>query len=134
MSSPGQIIGRRLLDYRPEVELDVLEPILRHHLQEGIAIENLENIRLHQEGRLVYLETSAVPLFDNGGKLVGFRGVDRDITGRIQLEAVLRDSQQKTRDILASISDAYMEIDHELALCLGQPEGRPDPGPSQPTR
>jgi len=108
---PGQLLGRSWLDLRPAVEREGLEPVLRHHLQSGAPIERLENIRLHQDGRLVYVESSALPLYAPGGQLVGFRGVDRDVTAHRELEARLRDSQQKSKDLLESISAAYLEID-----------------------
>ena len=48
-------------------------------------------------GRKVVLETSGVPLFDSTGLFRGFRGIDRDITKRKQLE----DELIKARDELA---------------------------------
>ncbi len=39
-----------------------------------------------KDGQLVYIDSSAVPVVDGMGKLVGFRGIDRDITGRKKRE------------------------------------------------
>ncbi|MFC1512990.1 PAS domain S-box protein [Thermodesulfobacteriota bacterium] len=38
------------------------------------------------DGQLVYIDSSAVPVLDGMGKLSGFRGIDRDITGRKKRE------------------------------------------------
>ena len=40
----------------------------------------------HRDGRLVTVETSAVPIFDAQGTFRGYRGIDRDITGRKHAE------------------------------------------------
>jgi diguanylate cyclase (GGDEF)-like protein/PAS domain S-box-containing protein len=41
----------------------------------------------HRDGSYRTLESNAAPLFDEGGRLAGFQGVDRDITERRQAEA-----------------------------------------------
>jgi PAS domain S-box-containing protein len=38
------------------------------------------------QGCLIFVETSGVPFFDNQGKLLGFRGISRDITERKKAE------------------------------------------------
>ena len=38
----------------------------------------------HKDGNWRYLESSAVPTIDVDGEIVGFRGVDRDITERMK--------------------------------------------------
>lgn len=42
----------------------------------------LENTNRHKDGHLVVLETSGVPYFDERGTLLGYRGIDRDISER----------------------------------------------------
>jgi len=49
-------------------------------------IVDLENWNLTKNGELVYLLTSGVPLLDNTGSLIGYRGVDKDITERKRAE------------------------------------------------
>ncbi|MFQ5538286.1 MAG: PAS domain S-box protein [Gemmatimonadota bacterium] len=49
----------------------------------------VENVNLHKDGRRVVLETSGVPLFDEKGRFRGYRGVDRDVTERKEVEEAL---------------------------------------------
>ncbi|MHC5199665.1 MAG: PAS domain-containing sensor histidine kinase, partial [Planctomycetota bacterium] len=48
--------------------------------------ENLENINLHRDGRVVVLETNGFPIYNEDGQFIGYRGVDRDITQRKKTE------------------------------------------------
>jgi len=40
------------------------------------------NSNLSKSGRIVYLETSGMPILDEAGRLLGYRGADTDITNR----------------------------------------------------
>ncbi len=55
-----------------------------------------EYVHTHKDGFRVIVETSAEPFFDTNGNLLGFRGIDRDITARKRMEEELR----KARDEL----------------------------------
>ena len=41
---------------------------------------------MHKDGHIAITETRGVPVKDNGGKVVGYRGVDRDITEKKEME------------------------------------------------
>ena len=45
-----------------------------------------------------YLESTAVPVLGPDGELLGFRGVDRDITERVQVERALRASEARLNE------------------------------------
>lgn len=65
----------------------------------------------HRDGGYRVLESSAVPVFDAQGGLLGFHGVDRDITRRVLAE------QERQR--LASILEATSDM-----VAMADPEGR----------
>ena len=58
-----------------------------------------------KDGRCVVLETSGVPILDTVGTVVGYRGIDRDITDRKQMEERLKKSEERFR----SLSEASLE-------------------------
>ncbi len=53
------------------------------------------NRNIHKNGKTVDFLTSGVPIIDKDGNLLGYRGVDTDITERKAMERVIRESEEK---------------------------------------
>ncbi|MCP4692215.1 MAG: PAS domain S-box protein, partial [Desulfobacterales bacterium] len=107
----SEVIGRTPFDFMPEEEAARLRARFADMAARHQPIERLENVNLHKDGRRVTLETSGAPFFDAEGSLLGYRGVDRDVTDRKRTEDALRESEQKYRTILESIGEGYFEAD-----------------------
>jgi diguanylate cyclase (GGDEF)-like protein/PAS domain S-box-containing protein len=92
--APEEVIGKTPFDLMRGDEAERVGALF-----EGIAASRqpgfgIENVNCHKDGHEVVLETSAVPVFGPSGDLVGYRGMDRDITARKQVEMALRQSQK----------------------------------------
>ncbi|NOY68171.1 MAG: PAS domain S-box protein [Deltaproteobacteria bacterium] len=92
--TPDEIVGKTPFDLMPPEEGKRIAAFLADVKEKGGSIIALENVNLHKDGRRIILETSGVPFFDKGGKVIGYRGVDRDITGRKQAEEALRNMEK----------------------------------------
>ena len=57
------------------------------------------------------LEVSVSLVRDASGNPVGFRGISRDITGLMQVQRALQESEERYRTIIETIEDAYYEVD-----------------------
>lgn len=66
---------------------------------------------LHKDGNYRWLESNAMPMLDTEGTVIGFRGVDRDITERIKAEESLRQSEEKFRLITENTTDLIALLD-----------------------
>jgi len=64
-----------------------------------------------KDGNKRYVEGSISLLKDSSGKAIGFRGVSHDVTERKHAEKALRQSEEKYRNILENIQEAYFEVD-----------------------
>jgi PAS domain S-box-containing protein len=71
------------------------------------------NRNAHKNGKEVWLSTSGVPLLDETGELVGYRGTDRDITERKEGENKIKKSEEKYRTVLENIPDAIWTSDNK---------------------
>lgn len=67
------------------------------------AFKNFENPNIHADGRLIILETSGFPIIDESGNLIGYRGVDKDITERKQVEEELRKKNSFIQTVLDNL-------------------------------
>lgn|GEM_PF-3316716 len=71
-------------------------------------ISRLVNTNIHVSGREVILETSGVPFYDGYGRFGGYRGIDRDITGRKAAEQALKEQTLRNRLILENSHDGLI--------------------------
>ncbi|TSA13181.1 MAG: PAS domain S-box protein [Deltaproteobacteria bacterium] len=83
---PREVIGKTPFDFMPSEEANRVAAEFNAIKEARRPFSGLENLNRHKEGRLVTLETSGVPIFDNKGTFRGYRGIDRDITERRLME------------------------------------------------
>ena len=81
-----EVVGKMPFDFMPTGEAERIAELFKAFSVEESPINALENVNVHKDGRELVLETKAVPIFDETGKAVGYRGIDRDITGRKHYE------------------------------------------------
>ncbi len=110
---PEEIIGSSPFDLMSAEEAERVKAIFQNSVLEKKPFEGLENFIRSKDGRLIVLETNGVPFFDEYGKLAGYRGIDRDITGRKQVEEALRESEQKFRLFVEQSSDGLVLTDEQ---------------------
>ena len=87
---PEEIIGKTPFDLMPPGEAERVAGLFKDIIESRKPFNGLENTNLDKDGRDVALETSGVPIFDEGGNLLGYRGIDRDITERKKAEEQIR--------------------------------------------
>ena len=98
-----EVLGKTPGDLMPEKEGERVSRIMRKIFAAHDPIITLENINLHKDGHQVLLESSGVPLFNNKGKLLGYRGIDRDITERRQVEHRANELERKFITLLGNL-------------------------------
>ncbi len=87
---PDEVIGKTAFDMKPLDEAKRVRNIFREVVASKQPIERLENVNLHKDGHSVVLETSGVPILGPDSNLLGYRGIDRDISERKQAEIILQ--------------------------------------------
>ncbi len=122
-------VVEQLLGYAPQ-------EILEKHFYDLFAAEDREELKnaafatfagkqpfreflnrnLRKDGKVVWLLTSGVPILDDQGNLLGYRGADIDVTARRQAEEALKESERFLADIFASIQDGVniLDLDYNI--------------------
>lgn len=88
--SPEEVIGRTPFDLMPADEAQRVGKLFQQYAANHAPIIALENANLHRDGRLVVVETNAIPLYADDGSWIGYRGMDRDITASREAQRTLR--------------------------------------------
>ncbi|MFM8333104.1 MAG: PAS domain S-box protein [Candidatus Methylumidiphilus sp.] len=78
------------------------------------------------------LESSATPIFGEDGELLGFQGIDRDVTARLQAEAALSASRQLLETIIDAAPIRVFWKDRDLRYLGCNPLFARDAGVAHP--
>ncbi len=107
---PEEVVGKKhfydffTLDARDEMKQAAISAFERKE-----HIIKFENTNLHKEGHVVFLETSGTPILDKNNDLVGYRGLDTDITERKKAE----EAPLITQFAIERMSDATFWMDSD---------------------
>jgi len=110
---PEEMVGKKFFDFMPQEEATILAAVHEELVASRMPIGPREATLIHRDGHLVSIEVSGVPFFAPDGSLTGYHGVDRDITGRKQVEKALRESTDQLQAIYNCIADGLVvaEVD-----------------------
>lgn len=107
-----ELMGMNNRHYTPDQE--ALKKVYQAYNQVYATGMPLKEFGWHitrKDGVRRYVEGSISLLKDSYGNPIGFRGITNDVTERKQSEEALRQSEEKYRNILENIQEAYFEVD-----------------------
>jgi len=110
---PSEIIGTMPFETMPANEANQVEVIFKRMAAAKKPLEILENTHIHKNGQTVVLETSGAPILSQNGELLGYRGIDRDITDRKRAERELKRLQNQLSNIINSMPSVLVGVDPE---------------------
>ncbi len=101
---PHELIGKSFLDLMSKENAKEVGARLQKIMVDQTAIKNFESWQLTKTGEPICLLTNGVPIFDSNNQLVGYRGVNIDITGKVKSDEELN-FQAK---LLQSVNDSVI--------------------------
>jgi len=109
----SELLGKTPFDLMPPDEAARVGKIFEEITGNQKPIVDLENWNISKGGRQVCLLTNGVPILSQEGDLIGYRGVDKDITEQKLAEEALRKSERKFRNIVEQSSDGIVLVDEQ---------------------
>jgi PAS domain S-box-containing protein len=115
---PEELLGERFLLLRsPELASRFIREIeLGLELEKGFC--NWHYSCLHKDGREIIIESSGEPIILKKKEIVGYRGIDRDITERTNYENNLRRAKELAESANRAKSEFLANMSHELRTPL----------------
>ena len=112
------VIGKKPFDFMPPEEAKRVAAIFSEIIANKAPIKDLENWNIGKNGERICLLTNGVPILDENGNLKGYRGVDKDITGRKHAEELLLQSNNKWEAIISASPDGIgmADLDGKISL------------------
>ncbi len=103
-----EIVGKKFSDFLLPEENKSSVDFLKRSYKIKESFDFVKHC-LHKSGKIVVLETRGVPILDEKGTVVGYRGVDRDITEKHEMEEKLLKSER-----LAAVGELATMVAHDL--------------------
>jgi len=115
-----EVLGQKPFDFMSPDEAQKIAKAFRKFSKSRQAFSGLENINLHKDGHEVVLETSGIPLFDENGEYLGYRGIDRDVTKRKLAEQVLEKINAELESRVEARTAELVEANRQLKVEVGE--------------
>ena len=120
---PKEVLGKALYDFVVPSDAERVVASLHKSTASGAPIVRLEHSNIHKDGRKLVLETNATPFFDANGVLIGYRGIDRDITEVKEAHDLLRERERRYRQLFAAVTSYAYTVKVEEGVSVSTTHG-----------
>jgi|GEM_PF-1000355 len=108
---PKEIIGKNIFDFLLPEDAKKLKHAFNEANKKKKSIKNLENWCIQKNGNKICLETNAFAFFDESGKIVGYKGIFTDVTGKKLANETIKDLNKELSGLKIEINKLSKEYD-----------------------
>lgn len=102
---PEEILGKKPSDFLSPEDGIILRAIFQKAIFEQMSIKNMEILTKNKNGKDLFFKVNGVPFFSQDGNLMGYRGINHDITKIKDVEIKLSEERLFLKTLLESIPD-----------------------------
>ena len=114
--SRAEIMGMNYKLYIPPENAKRVFEVYNNVFRTGEPHKSFASSQIKKDGTRAYTEDSIFPMRDDEGRIIGFRGISRDVTERKQREEERKQLEQKAQyaSRLASVGELAAGVAHEI--------------------
>jgi PAS domain S-box-containing protein len=109
--SKEEILKLNAFDLMSNEEASRVGDVFAQIVAEKRPFTDMLNINLHKDGTPKTILSSGVPVFDDQGELVGYRGADKDVTEK---ENIYRATAEGAQHILLNLLNQLQLVEYEI--------------------
>ncbi|MBN2422318.1 PAS domain S-box protein [Candidatus Woesearchaeota archaeon] len=115
--TPNEIIGKTPFDFMPKEEAKRIARIFKEIISEKRPVIDLQNWNLTKRGVEVCLLTNGKPILDKQGNVMGYRGIDKDITEQKKAEEERQKLENKLKERISELEKFQrLSVGRELKM------------------
>ena len=114
---PGELVGKKhFYDLHPETGREAFKTSALNVFTKKKSFVDMENSAQTKDGAEVWLLTNGIPLLDDDGALLGYRGADVDITARKRLEQskLAHEKIMRRNEKFSTLGALVASVAHEI--------------------
>ena len=119
--SSAELLGRTPFTIMPPAEVARVAGDYAAIAARKAPFRDLDNLCLSKDGALHHIKTNGMPILDAQGQLLGYRGLDRDVTREKYAEQTLQDTTEQLRTLVNTIPDLVWLKDTQGVLLTCNP-------------
>ena len=119
--SPDEMVGTKAFDYLKPKEVERMMKTLKTSALTNTPVLSHQYEMRNKDNKWIILEKNAKPFYNENGKLLGFRGNDRDITTHYRQKKVLQESEEKFKAIVENTHTAILIVDNKYTIIYANP-------------
>ncbi|TFF97315.1 MAG: PAS domain-containing sensor histidine kinase [Promethearchaeota archaeon] len=109
--NPQEMIGMNYREYTSKEEAKRTFKTFNEVYEKNSPNLDFQFDAIRKDGKKIYCECSIYLRHDSNGDKIGFRGIIRDVTARVEAKQRLRKSEEKYRKIIENTREGYFEVD-----------------------
>lgn len=114
---PQEIVGKKhFYDLFVPEDRDEIKRLAFEKFAEKESFKGFLNANVHKNGQTVWIMTSGVPILDDDGNLIGYRGSDINITQQKEAEEKIKESRKILQDMIDSMPFGVMVIGRDKKI------------------
>lgn len=112
--SPEEIVGKTVPEFIVPEDRAQMKTYLADMIRKKDPVFHITNRKLHKKGHVVIHQVTGIPLLDEAGDLIGFRGMTRDVTEEKRSETMLIEAKQAAEAANHAKSEFLANMSHEI--------------------